>query len=234
MLELKGVTIHYEKAEALKGISLEVSEKAIVTLIGSNGAGKSTVLRAISGIKTLTTGEIWFQGKRIDGLPPVEIVRMGIVQVPEGRMLFSEMTVQENLYVGAYLQKEKREIAKSLEEVFALFPILKLRQKQIAGSMSGGEQQMLALGRGLMAKPRVLLLDEPSLGLAPLVVEEIMLLLAKINQQGITVLLVEQNAYEALKLAHRAYVLETGNIVMTGESGKLLNDEYVKKAFLGI
>ena len=234
MLELKGVTIHYEKAEALKGISLEVSEKAIVTLIGSNGAGKSTVLRAISGIKTLTTGEIWFQGKRIDGLPPVEIVRMGIVQVPEGRMLFSEMTVQENLYVGAYLQKEKREIAKSLEEVFALFPILKLRQKQIAGSMSGGEQQMLALGRGLMAKPRVLLLDEPSLGLAPLVVEEIMLLLAKINQQGIAVLLVEQNAYEALKLAHRAYVLETGNIVMTGESGKLLNDEYVKKAFLGI
>jgi len=234
LLELKSVTIHYEKAEALKGISLEVSEKAIVTLIGSNGAGKSTVLRAISGIKTLTTGEIWFQGKRIDGLPPVEIVRMGIVQVPEGRMLFSEMTVQENLYVGAYLQKEKREIAKSLEEVFALFPILKLRQKQIAGSMSGGEQQMLALGRGLMAKPRVLLLDEPSLGLAPLVVEEIMLLLAKINQQGITVLLVEQNAYEALKLAHRAYVLETGNIVMTGESGKLLNDEYVKKAFLGI
>jgi len=234
LLELKGVTIHYEKAEALKGISLEVSEKAIVTLIGSNGAGKSTVLRAISGIKTLTTGEIWFQGKRIDGLPPVEIVRMGIVQVPEGRMLFSEMTVQENLYVGAYLQKEKREIAKSLEEVFALFPILKLRQKQIAGSMSGGEQQMLALGRGLMAKPRVLLLDEPSLGLAPLVVEEIMLLLAKINQQGIAVLLVEQNAYEALKLAHRAYVLETGNIVMTGESGKLLNDEYVKKAFLGI
>jgi len=234
LLELKSVTIHYEKAEALKGISLEVSEKAIVTLIGSNGAGKSTVLRAISGIKALTTGEIWFQGKRIDGLPPVEIVRMGIVQVPEGRMLFSEMTVQENLYVGAYLQKEKREIAKSLEEVFALFPILKLRQKQIAGSMSGGEQQMLALGRGLMAKPRVLLLDEPSLGLAPLVVEEIMLLLAKINQQGIAVLLVEQNAYEALKLAHRAYVLETGNIVMTGESGKLLNDEYVKKAFLGI
>ena len=234
MLELKHVTIHYEKAEALKGISLEVSEKAIVTLIGSNGAGKSTVLRAISGIKTLTTGEILFQGKRIDGLSPVEIVRMGIVQVPEGRMLFSEMTVQENLYVGAYLQKEKREIAKTLEEVFALFPILKLRQKQTAGSMSGGEQQMLALGRGLMAKPRVLLLDEPSLGLAPIVVEEIMLLLAKINQQGIAVLLVEQNAYEALKIAHRAYVLETGNIVMTGESGKLFNDAYVKKAFLGI
>jgi branched-chain amino acid transport system ATP-binding protein len=234
LLELKDVTVHYEKAEALKGISLEVSEKTIVTLIGSNGAGKSTVLRAISGIKTLTTGEILFQGKRIDGLSPVEIVRMGIVQVPEGRMLFSEMTVKENLYVGAYLQKEKREIAKSLEKVFALFPILKLRQKQIAGSMSGGEQQMLALGRGLMAKPRVLLLDEPSLGLAPIVVEEIMLLLAKINQQGIAVLLVEQNAYDALKLAHRAYVLETGNIVMTGESGKLLNDEYVKKAFLGM
>lgn len=234
MLELRNVTVHYEKAEALKSVSLQVSERAIVTLIGANGAGKSTVLRTISGIKTITQGEIWFREKRIDGLSPVEIVRMGIIQVPEGRMLFPEMTVQENLYVGAYLQKDKREIAKNIEEVFALFPILKKRQKQVAGSMSGGEQQMLALGRGLMGRPRVLLLDEPSMGLAPIVVEEIMVLLAKINEQGIAVLLVEQNAYDALKLAHQAYVLETGKIVMIGEASKLVNDEYVKKAYLGM
>jgi len=234
LLELRNVTIHYEKAEALKGISLQVSENAIVTLIGANGAGKSSVLRAVSGIKAITRGEILFNEKRIDSLSPVEIVRMGIVQVPEGRMLFSEMTVRENLFVGAYLQKDKKEIAKNMEEVFTLFPILEKRQKQIAGSMSGGEQQMLALGRGLMAKPRVLLLDEPSMGLAPIVVEEIMELLAKINKQGIAVLLVEQNAYDALKLAHRAYVLETGNIVMVGDANRLLNDEYVKKAYLGM
>jgi branched-chain amino acid transport system ATP-binding protein len=234
LLELRNVTVHYEKAEALKSVSLQVSERAIVTLIGANGAGKSTVLRTISGIKTITQGEIWFREKRIDGLSPVEIVRMGIIQVPEGRMLFPEMTVQENLYVGAYLQKDKREIAKNIEEVFALFPILKKRQKQVAGSMSGGEQQMLALGRGLMGRPRVLLLDEPSMGLAPIVVEEIMVLLAKINEQGIAVLLVEQNAYDALKLAHQAYVLETGKIVMIGEASKLVNDEYVKKAYLGM
>lgn len=234
LLELRDVTVHYEKAEALKGVSLEVPERAIVTLIGANGAGKSTILRTISGIKTPTTGEIWFEGKRIDGLPPVEIVRMGIVHVPEGRMLFPEMTVLENLYMGAYLQKERREIRRSLEGVFALFAILKDRQKQMAGSLSGGEQQLLALGRGLMAKPRLLLLDEPSLGLAPLITEEIMQLLPKINEQGITLLLVEQNAYEALKLAHRAYVLETGNIVMAGEASKLLNNEHVKKAYLGM
>ena len=234
MLELRNVTVHYEKAEAIRDISLDVPERTIVSLIGANGAGKSTVLRAISGIKRPTIGEIWFQGKKIDGLPPTEIVRMGIGHVPEGRMLFPEMTVLENLYMGAYLQKEEKEIKRSLEEVFTLFPILKSRQKQMAGSLSGGEQQMLALGRGLTAKPRILLLDEPSLGLAPLIVEEIMQLLVRINQQGLTILLVEQNAYEALKLAHQAYVLETGNIVMAGEARKLLNDEYVKKAFLGI
>jgi len=234
LLELRNVTVHYEKAEAIRDISLDVPERTIVSLIGANGAGKSTVLRAISGIKRPTIGEIWFQGKKIDGLPPTEIVRMGIGHVPEGRMLFPEMTVLENLYMGAYLQKEEKEIKRSLEEVFTLFPILKSRQKQMAGSLSGGEQQMLALGRGLTAKPRILLLDEPSLGLAPLIVEEIMQLLVRINQQGLTILLVEQNAYEALKLAHQAYVLETGNIVMAGEARKLLNDEYVKKAFLGI
>jgi len=234
LLELRNVTVHYEKVAAIRGISLDVSERTIVTLIGANGAGKSTVLRTISGIKRPTTGEIWFLGKRIDNLSPVEIVRMGIGHVPEGRMLFPEMSVLENLYMGAYLQKEEKEIKRSLEEVFALFPILKSRQRQMAGSLSGGEQQMLALGRGLTAKPRILLLNEPSLGLAPLTAQEIMQLLVRINQQGLAVLLVEQNAYEALKLAHRAYVLETGNIVMAGEAGKILNDEYLRKAYLGV
>lgn len=234
MLELKDITVHYEKAIALKGVSLEVPERGFVALIGANGAGKSTILRTISGIKKLTTGEIRFQGKRIDGLSPTEIVRMGIVHVPEGRMLFPEMTVLENLYLGAYLEKDKREIKRFLEQVFTLFPILEQRQKQIAGSLSGGEQQMLALGRGLMAKPKLLLLDEPSLGLAPLITREIMELLSEINQRGISVLLVEQNAYDALKLAHWGYVLETGNLVMDGEASKLLNDENVKKAYLGM
>ncbi|MCJ7507145.1 MAG: ABC transporter ATP-binding protein [candidate division Zixibacteria bacterium] len=234
MLELKDITVHYEKAKALGDVSLKVPERGIVALIGANGAGKSTILRTISAIKTPTTGEIWFQGKRIDGFPPVEIVRMGIVHVPEGRMLFSEMTVLENLYLGAYLEKDGREIKRFLEQVFTLFPILKQRKRQIAGSLSGGEQQMLALGRGLMAKPKLLLLDEPSLGLAPLIIREIMELLIEINQRGISVLLVEQNAYDALKLAHWGYVLETGNIVMDGEASKLLNDENVRKAYLGM
>lgn len=234
MLELRNITVHYEKAEALRGVSLKVPERGIVALIGANGAGKSTILRTISGIKTPTTGEIWFQGKRINGLPPVEIVRMGIGHVPEGRMLFPEMTVLENLYLGAYLEKDGRETRRFLEQVFTLFPILKQRQRQIAGSLSGGEQQMLALGRGLMAKPKLLLLDEPSLGLAPLIIREIMELLIEINQRGISVLLVEQNAYDALKLAHWGYVLEVGHIVIDGEASKLLNDENVKKAYLGM
>jgi branched-chain amino acid transport system ATP-binding protein len=234
LLELKDVTVHYEKAKALSGVSLKVRENAIVALIGANGAGKSTILRTISAIKTPTIGEIWFEGKRIDGFLPVEIVRMGIVHVPEGRMLFPEMTVLENLYLGAYLEKDGKEMRRSLEQVFSLFPILKQRQKQMAGSLSGGEQQMLALGRGLMAKPKLLLLDEPSLGLAPLIIREIMELLVEINQRGIAVLLVEQNAYDALKLAHWGYVLETGSIVTEGEASKLLNDENVRKAYLGM
>ena len=234
MLELKDITVHYQSAEALNGVSLEVLPQTIVALIGTNGAGKSTVLRTISGLKKPTTGEIWFQGKRIDGLSPVEIVRRGIVHVPEGSMLFPEMTAKENLYMGAYLRKEKKEIAKSLQDVFTLFPILKNRERQTAGSLSGGEQKMLAIGRGLMANPRLLLFDEPSLGLAPLIVEEIMLLLPKINQQGIALLLVEQNAYEALKLAYRAYVLEVGRILMADQASTILNDEYVKKAYLGM
>jgi branched-chain amino acid transport system ATP-binding protein len=234
MLELVGVTVHYEKAEAIRDVSLDVPTGTIVSLIGANGAGKSTILRTISGIKTPTIGEIRFEGKKIDGLPPAEIVRRGIVHVPEGRMLFPEMSVLENLYMGAYLQRKAKDTKRSLQEVFALFPILKSRQRQMAGSMSGGEQQMLALGRGLMAKPQILMLDEPSLGLAPLLVEEIMRLLTRINEQGITILLVEQNAYEALKLAHRAYVLETGSIAIAGEASELLSNAHVRKAYLGI
>ena len=234
MLELRDVTVHYENAKALGDVSLKVPEGGIVALIGANGSGKSTILRTISAIKKPTAGEIWFKGKRIDGAPPVEIVHRGIIHVPEGRMLFSEMTVLENLYLGAHLEKDRKEIKRLSEEVFTLFPILKQRQKQMAGSMSGGEQQMLAIGRGLMAKPKLLLLDEPSLGLAPLIVREIMRLLLEINRRGISVLLVEQNAYDALKLAHWGYVLETGNIVMDGEASKLLNDENVRKAYLGM
>ncbi len=233
MLELKDVTVHYENAKALGDVSLKVPEGGIVALIGANGAGKSTILRTISAIKKPTAGEIWFQAKRIDGASPAEIVHRGIVHVPEGRMLFSEMTVLENLYLGAHLERNRREIKRLSEEVFALFPILKQRQKQIAGSMSGGEQQMLAIGRGLMARPKLLLLDEPSLGLAPLIVREIMRLLLEINRRGISVLLVEQNAYEALKLAHWGYVLEIGNVVMNDEASKLLDDEKVRRAYLG-
>jgi len=234
LLELRDITVHYEKAMALRGVWLKVPEKGIVALIGANGAGKSTILRTISAIKTPTAGEIWFKDKRIDGFSPVEIVRMGIVHVPEGRMIFPEMAVLENLYLGAHLQKDGREIRRLLEQVFTLFPILNQRQKQIAGSMSGGEQQMLAIGRALMAKPKLLLLDEPSLGLAPLIIQEIMKLIFEVNQRGISILLVEQNAYDALKLAHWGYVLETGNIVMDGEASKLLDDENVRKAYLGM
>ena len=233
MLELKDVTVHYGNSNALGDVSLKVPQGGIVALIGANGAGKSTILRTISAIKKPTAGEIWFQGKRIDGASPAEIVHRGIVHVPEGRMLFSEMTALENLHLGAHLEKDRREIKRLSEEVFTLFPVLKQRQKQMAGSMSGGEQQMLAIGRGLMAKPKLLLLDEPSLGLAPLIVREIMKLLLEVNRRGISVLLVEQNAYDALKLAHWGYVLETGRIVMDGEASKLLDDENVKKAYLG-
>jgi branched-chain amino acid transport system ATP-binding protein len=234
LLELKNITVKYQTAEALKAISLQVLENEIVALIGANGSGKSTVLKTISGLNRITEGEILFHRKRIDGSSPVEIVRSGIVHVPEGNMLFPEMTARENLFIGAYLQNDKRESAKSLEEVFALFPILKKRERQSAGSLSGGEQKMLAIGRGLMARPRLLLFDEPSLGLAPIVVQEIMLLIPRINQKGIAFLLVEQNAHEALKLANRAYVLEVGTIIMGGNAATIFDDKYVRRAYLGI
>ena len=234
MLELKDVVVHYEKAEALTGVSLELSEGMIISLIGANGAGKSTILRTISGVKRPTSGEIRLRTKRIDSLSPAEIVGMGIVHVPEGRGLFPQMTVVENLYMGAYLRKDSKGIKADVEEVYWLFPILRQRQKQLAGSLSGGEQQMVALGRGLMGKPQLLMLDEPSLGLSPLLVDQIMNLIPRINQQGVSILLVEQNAYEALKLAQRAYLLETGKIVLADEASKLIDNEYVKKAYLGL
>lgn len=234
VLELRDIVVHYEKVEALKGVSLTLPEGMIVALIGSNGAGKSTILRTISGVKKPTRGEVWFQDKRIDLLSPSKIVGMGIIHIPEGRGLFPDMTVLENLFMGAYLRKDKKAVKTDMERVFELFPVLKERQKQWAGSLSGGEQQMLAVGRGLMSKPKVLLLDEPSLGLSPIIVELIMGLIPQINQMGVSILLVEQNAYEALKVAQQAYVVETGKILMSGEASKLIDNEFVRKAYLGM
>lgn len=233
LLEVKNIRVLYEKVEAVRGISLGAEEGTVISLIGANGAGKTTTLKAISGLKRLTSGEIWFQGRRIDGMPPHAIVKLGIAHVPEGRRLFGLMTVKDNLAMGAFLQKNKSEIERNLEVVFRHFPILKTRQKQLARSLSGGEQQMLAIGRALMAKPTVLLLDEPSIGLAPLVVAEIARIIEDIKSAGLTIVLVEQNAHMALRLAEKGYVLETGKIVLEGDSKDLLHSEYVKKAYLG-
>ena len=233
LLEVKNIRVLYEKVEAVRGISLGAEEGTVISLIGANGAGKTTTLKAISGLKRLTSGEIWFQGRRIDGMSPHAIVKLGIAHVPEGRRLFGLMTVKDNLAMGAFLQKNKSEIERNLEVVFRHFPILKTRQKQLARSLSGGEQQMLAIGRALMAKPTVLLLDEPSIGLAPLVVAEIARIIEDIKSAGLTIVLVEQNAHMALRLAEKGYVLETGKIVLEGDSKDLLHNEYVKKAYLG-
>lgn len=233
LLEVKNIRVLYEKVEAVRGISLGAEEGTVISLIGANGAGKTTTLKAISGLKRLNSGEIWFQGRRIDGISPHAIVKLGIAHVPEGRRLFGLMTVMDNLAMGAFLQKDKGEIARNLEVVFRHFPILKTRQKQLARSLSGGEQQMLAIGRALMAKPTVLLLDEPSIGLAPLVVAEIARIIEDIKSAGLTIVLVEQNAHMALRLAEKGYVLETGKIVLEGDSKDLIHSEYVKKAYLG-
>ena len=233
LLSINNIKVHYGKAEALKGVSLELDQGMIIALIGSNGAGKTTMLRAISGLKTPTSGEIWFDGNRMDGKRPEYIVRLGISHVPEGRRVFATMTVQENLELGAYLCNSRRQIDQGLEAVFKRFPVLVQKRRQTAGSLSGGEQQMLATARGLMAKPRLLLMDEPSLGLSPLLVREVTSMILRINQDGISIILVEQNARLALKISHRAYVLETGNIALEGDSKDLLNDEHVRKAYLG-
>ena len=234
MLELKSVRTYYGNIEALKEISLTVSEGEIITLIGANGAGKSTTLMSISGIVPPRFGEIRFLDKPIHHLNPDEIVTLGISQVPEGRRIFPQLTVLENLDMGAFLRKDKAGIKKDMDHIFSLFPILAERQHQGGGTLSGGEQQMLAISRALMARPRLLLMDEPSLGLAPLIVRVIFNIIKKINEEGTTIFLVEQNAHMALKVAHRGYVMENGRITLEGNAQNLLVNEEVKKAYLGI
>ena len=233
LLEIKNLSVFYDSVQALRGVSLQVPQGSVVCLIGANGAGKSTVLRAISGIKKPSSGSIIFNGQSITSLRPEEIVRLGIVQSPEGRGVFPNLTIEENLDLGAYVRQDRSEIKKDLEKVYALFPRLKERVKQLAGTLSGGEQQMLAMGRALMARPQLLLLDEPSLGLAPQVIELIFETIAKINREGTTILLVEQNAQLALEASNYAYVLETGSTLLEGEASKVLNDPRVKEAYLG-
>jgi branched-chain amino acid transport system ATP-binding protein len=233
LINVNDIKVHYGKAEALKGISIQADAGEIVTLIGANGAGKTTTLRAISGLVLPTSGEIWYQGKRIDRMPPHVIANLGIIHVPEGRRMLSTMTVLENLEIGAYLRKNKREIAGDLENIYERFPILKDRRSQIAGSLSGGEQQMLAVGRALMAKPKLLLLDEPSLGLSPFMVDEVQQIIMEIHKTGVTIILVEQNASMALELADRAYIIEVGAITMQGNAKQLAKDEGVIRAYLG-
>jgi len=233
MLRLEDIHSYYRKIHALRGVSLEVREGSICCLIGANGAGKSTTLMSISGIQPISSGEIQYEGNPIHGLAPEAIVKRGIVQVPEGRRIFPDLTLQENLRLGAYLRKDKAGIAKSMEKGFELFPILKERLKQPGGTLSGGEQQMLAIARALMGTPRLLLLDEPSLGLAPLIVEQIMGIIRRIKGEGLTILLVEQNAQAALELADYGYVIETGEVVLKDQAGRLLANPKVKEAYLG-
>ncbi len=233
LLEVKNLRVHYGKVEAIKGISLSVEEGSTSTLIGANGAGKTSILKAISGLIKPSSGEIWFEGKRIDGLPAHKIVGSGIAHVPEGRRLFGLMTVKHNLRVGAYLQKDKQELNRSFHEVYQHFPLLKERQDQLAKTLSGGEQQMVAMGRALMAKPKIILMDEPSLGLDPKMVTEIAKIIESFKDAGFSVVLVEQNASLALRLADKGYVLETGKVALEGESRELIGNEYVKKAYLG-
>jgi branched-chain amino acid transport system ATP-binding protein len=233
-LEINDIHVHYGKIEAIKGISVVVNEGEIVTLIGANGAGKTTTLKTISGLRPLTSGSITFDGKDISKMAAHDRVRLGISQAPEGRGIFSGMTVLENLEMGKYhLKMKKSEIASDLERIYDLFPRLKERAFQSGGTLSGGEQQMLAIGRALMARPKVLLLDEPSMGLAPQMIANIFRIITEINKQGVTILLVEQNAQQALSRADRAYVLETGSITKEAKASDLLNDPHVKAAYLG-
>jgi branched-chain amino acid transport system ATP-binding protein len=234
MLKLTDVETYYGKAQALKGISLEVKESDLVTILGANGAGKTTLLRTITGLNEPKKGTIEFEGQRIDRLSPDEIVKLGISLCPEGRKLFPQMTVSKNLMLGAYVRREDRPgVKETLEEVCDLFPVLKERQQQLAGTLSGGEQQMLVIGRALMSKPKLLLLDETSLGIAPMVVDRIFEVIKNINQRGTTIVVVEQNANIALSIASYGYVLETGEIILSGEAKQLLADEKVKEAYLG-
>jgi branched-chain amino acid transport system ATP-binding protein len=234
LLCMKGITVHYDKVEVLKNISMEIEQGQIVTLIGANGAGKTTMLRTISGLKSATSGDILYEGNNIAQMSPQEIVGLGLVQVPEGRRIFSTMTVYENLLSGAFLRKDKKNVEKDLAERYKQFPRLRERKWQKAGSLSGGEQQMLAIARGLMAKPKLMLLDEPTMGLDPLMVKIVADIIKVINQNGVTILLVEQNARVALRLAEKGYVLETGSIVLGGASKDIKDNEHIKQAYLGV
>jgi branched-chain amino acid transport system ATP-binding protein len=234
LLEIDNITLLYGRIQALHGISIEVNEGEIVALVGANGAGKSTTMRAVSGLRPIATGAIRFEGRDISKMRADLRVALGISQAPEGRGIFPGMSVVENLEMGAFLRKDAAGIRADLERVFGLFPRLLERRKQAGGTLSGGEQQMLAVGRALMSKPKVLLLDEPSMGLAPILIQQIFSIITEINQQGTTILLVEQNAQQALSRAHRAYVLETGHIVKSGTGAELLDDPAVKDAYLGV
>ena len=234
MLKIDRLNFSYGDLRVLWEIDLEVHQGEIVTVVGANGAGKSTTLKNISRLVRWNSGSIAFDGTDLSRLAPHEVVELGIVQVPEGRKIFPEMTVMENLRMGSFLKSCRKDREVNIERAFTLFPRLKEREKQLGGTMSGGEQQMLAIARGLMANPRLLLLDEPSLGLSPLLVKHIFQIITEINRQGVTILLVEQNVYQSLRIAHRAYVLETGRVVLTGTGEALLNDVHVKKAFLGM
>lgn len=233
LLEVSDLKVYYGVIQAIKGISFEVNQGEVVALIGANGAGKTTTLHTVSGLLPAKEGKIIFDGKDISKVPAHKIVSMGMAHVPEGRRIFQELSVLENLKLGAYTRKNKTEIAESIEMVYDKFPRLKERKNQVAGTLSGGEQQMLAMGRALMSKPRIILMDEPSMGLSPLLVSEIFEIIKEIRNSGTTVFLVEQNAKKALSIADRAYVLETGNITLSGDASKLINDESIKKAYLG-
>lgn len=234
MLQLENVAVNYGSFRALNGINLHVDSGELVVLLGANGAGKSTIFRAISGLSKLSAGDIRFGGQSIAGRKPSQIVESGIVQCPEGRKLFPQMSVMKNLMLGAYVhRKDKPGVRKSLEEVLELFPILRQKKDEAAGSLSGGQQQMVAIGRALMSRPKVLLLDEPSLGLAPLVVKQVFEIVKQINSHGTSVLLAEQNAFAALQIADRAYVIEGGNIVMSGDREAMLGDDRIRKAYIG-
>ena len=233
LLEVRHATVHYHKVAALRGVSMDVPDGSVVTIIGANGAGKSTLLRAISGLEALTEGEIRFDGRRIDGTPPEKVVALGIAQAPEGRRIFPDLTVRENLNTGAFLRRDRERVERDLEGVFEHFPRLRERRRQWARTLSGGEQQMLAIGRALMTNPRLLLLDEPTIGLSPVLVLEMARIIKEIHERGVPVVLVEQNAELALRLADYAYVLEIGSVALHGPAADLHENEHVRRAYLG-
>ena len=233
MLSVNNLQVHYGMIQAIKDVSFEVNEGEVIALIGANGAGKTTILHTVSGLLQPTKGSVIFEGQDITKVPAHKIVSLGMAHVPEGRRVFAQLTVLENLKIGAYTRKDKNEMEETLKMIYKRFPRLEERKNQIAGTLSGGEQQMLAMGRALMSHPKIILMDEPSMGLSPIFVEEVFKIIRDISAEGVTVLLVEQNAKKALNIADRAYVLETGNIILQGDAKKLMNDESVKKAYLG-